>query len=280
MPACNQTHYQIICTGKSSLIGAIFRMACVEGDIKIDGVDTSAISLEKLRSSIAIIPQDPVLFSGTLRRYCIDNLHTYTPQRCKISRPSSNHSEFITIHWLQKPWPVRGVRRCRHLERFGEGGVERCRIWSGGIRFARSGARQQFQRWPTPADLPGAGHSTEKSHPCAGWGNCERRPQVQIFTATSTSLFLRIFRISNRFVVCVPGPIYWSKKPFAKSSLNAQFWPSLIVCTQSSTQIEFSWWTLARLSSLMRHISCYSVIRAFSAAWWKLSDHRNIDDWL
>jgi len=38
-----------------------------EGTIIIDGQDTRAIGLAKLRSNIAVIPQDPVLFSGTLR---------------------------------------------------------------------------------------------------------------------------------------------------------------------------------------------------------------------
>lgn len=54
--------------GKSSLIGALFRLAVIEGNIFIDGVETSSIKLCDLRSKISIIPQDPVLFSGTLRR--------------------------------------------------------------------------------------------------------------------------------------------------------------------------------------------------------------------
>lgn len=54
--------------GKSSLISAIFRLANIEGEIIIDGIETSTIALDDLRSRIAIIPQDPILFSGTLRR--------------------------------------------------------------------------------------------------------------------------------------------------------------------------------------------------------------------
>jgi ABC-type multidrug transport system fused ATPase/permease subunit len=54
--------------GKSSLIAALFRLANVEGTIRIDGLDTGTIGLHQLRRHISIIPQDPVLFSGTLRR--------------------------------------------------------------------------------------------------------------------------------------------------------------------------------------------------------------------
>lgn len=54
--------------GKSSLISALFRLAKIDGVIEIDGIDTGSICLEDLRRNISIIPQDPVLFSGTLRR--------------------------------------------------------------------------------------------------------------------------------------------------------------------------------------------------------------------
>ncbi|KAL5283205.1 ABCC4.2 family protein [Megaselia abdita] len=53
--------------GKSSIIQAIFRLAYNEGTVKIDGIDIEKMDLQDLRSKISIIPQDPVLFSGSLR---------------------------------------------------------------------------------------------------------------------------------------------------------------------------------------------------------------------
>lgn len=64
--------------GKSSIMVALFRMSELSnGFIKIDGVDVSKIGLNDLRSGISIIPQDPLLFSGTLRSN-IDPFNTKT----------------------------------------------------------------------------------------------------------------------------------------------------------------------------------------------------------
>ncbi|KAL6438750.1 hypothetical protein ACFW04_004624 [Cataglyphis niger] len=54
--------------GKSSLINALFRLACVEGEIRIDDISTSVIALHNFRSKISIIPQEPFLFTGSLRQ--------------------------------------------------------------------------------------------------------------------------------------------------------------------------------------------------------------------
>ncbi|KAK3603103.1 hypothetical protein CHS0354_027887 [Potamilus streckersoni] len=63
--------------GKSSLMVAILRMAEPSGDLIIDNINVLKIGLHELRKKISVIPQDPVLFSGTLRRN-LDPFDEYT----------------------------------------------------------------------------------------------------------------------------------------------------------------------------------------------------------
>ncbi|WVQ74584.1 hypothetical protein IAR50_004185 [Cryptococcus sp. DSM 104548] len=54
-------------SGKSTLALALLRMLPTSGKVLIDGVDTAKINLHALRSNVTIIPQDPILLSGSLR---------------------------------------------------------------------------------------------------------------------------------------------------------------------------------------------------------------------
>ncbi|KAG7207748.1 hypothetical protein KM043_009360 [Ampulex compressa] len=65
--------------GKSSLISVIFRLFAegLEGEVSIDGKDTATLGLQELRSRISIIPQEPVLFSRSLR-YNLDPFEQYS----------------------------------------------------------------------------------------------------------------------------------------------------------------------------------------------------------
>ncbi|XP_064442021.1 ATP-binding cassette sub-family C member 4 isoform X3 [Mirounga angustirostris] len=54
--------------GKSSLISALFRLSEPEGRIWIDKILTTEIGLHDLRKKMSIIPQEPVLFTGTMRK--------------------------------------------------------------------------------------------------------------------------------------------------------------------------------------------------------------------
>ncbi|KAM9942610.1 hypothetical protein ACTFIT_005997 [Dictyostelium discoideum] len=63
--------------GKSTIANCLFRLVeCSKGSILIDGIDIKTIDLNKLRGSLGIVPQEPWLFSGTIRSN-IDPLNQY-----------------------------------------------------------------------------------------------------------------------------------------------------------------------------------------------------------
>ncbi|KAI1135673.1 P-loop containing nucleoside triphosphate hydrolase protein [Hypoxylon sp. FL0543] len=66
--------------GKSSLTLAIFRALEAEtGKILIDNIDISLIGLQDLREAVTIVPQDPTLFTGTIRTN-LDPFDLYTDE--------------------------------------------------------------------------------------------------------------------------------------------------------------------------------------------------------
>ena len=66
--------------GKSSILAALFRMTEPDGTIIIDEVDVKLIGLHDLRKKISIIPQDPVVFTGSVRKN-IDPFNEQTDEK-------------------------------------------------------------------------------------------------------------------------------------------------------------------------------------------------------
>lgn len=54
-------------SGKSSLINALLKFGHIDGAININGTSIHSINSHDLRSMISIVPQEPALFSGTIR---------------------------------------------------------------------------------------------------------------------------------------------------------------------------------------------------------------------
>lgn len=81
--------------GKSSLTLALFRIIeSAGGKIIIDDIDISKIGLHSLRSRLTIIPQDPVLFSGTLRMN-IDPFNSYSDDAVWTALENSHLKLFV-----------------------------------------------------------------------------------------------------------------------------------------------------------------------------------------
>ena len=82
--------------GKSSLTLALFRLIePASGTIKIDNVDIAKLGLHSLRSRITIIPQDPVLFSGSLR-HNLDPFDMYDDSAVWEALKDSHLQDFVS----------------------------------------------------------------------------------------------------------------------------------------------------------------------------------------
>ena len=68
-------------SGKSTLLTLLFRIVEPRtGTVTIDGIDTATLGLQQLRRNLGIIPQTPVMFSGTLRKN-IDPFSMYSDEK-------------------------------------------------------------------------------------------------------------------------------------------------------------------------------------------------------
>jgi len=82
--------------GKSSITLSLFRIIeALNGTIEIDGREIATLKLKDLRSKITIIPQDPVLFAGTIRSN-LDPFNKYSDREimsalasCHLKVPSA-----------------------------------------------------------------------------------------------------------------------------------------------------------------------------------------------
>ncbi|XP_053413290.1 multidrug resistance-associated protein 1 isoform X3 [Nycticebus coucang] len=82
--------------GKSSLTLGLFRInESAEGEIIIDGVNIAKIGLHSLRFKITIIPQDPVLFSGSLRMN-LDPFSQYSDEEVWTSLELAHLKGFVS----------------------------------------------------------------------------------------------------------------------------------------------------------------------------------------
>eukprot|EP01127_Copromyxa_protea_P009587 TRINITY_DN2277_c0_g1_i1.p1 TRINITY_DN2277_c0_g1~~TRINITY_DN2277_c0_g1_i1.p1 ORF type:complete len:1277 (+),score=324.69 TRINITY_DN2277_c0_g1_i1:241-3831(+) len=83
-------------SGKSTLMQVLFRMVeLTSGNIYIDDVDIATLGLKELRSNLAIIPQEPTMFTGTVR-YNVDPFNEYSDGEIWEALELSSLKKYIT----------------------------------------------------------------------------------------------------------------------------------------------------------------------------------------
>jgi len=148
-------------SGKSSLMIALFRIQeLAGGTIFIDGVDARTVPLSVLRARLGIIPQDPVIFSASVR-FNLDpfDQHRYTPRA-----PCADSALVFIVNplSLQRRGAVVGA---------GVGGHEGARVVAAG-QAGRGGGRgrRQFLHGPAPAHVYRPGPAAQAQDPRPGRG--------------------------------------------------------------------------------------------------------------
>ena len=95
-------------SGKTALMVSLLRIVeLAEGEILIDGVNVAKIGLKDLRSRIAVVPQEPILFVGTIREN-IDLFNKNTDEEVWAALDSVHLGQFIRKLDQQLNSPVIG----------------------------------------------------------------------------------------------------------------------------------------------------------------------------
>ncbi|KYG65513.1 multidrug ABC transporter ATP-binding protein [Bdellovibrio bacteriovorus] len=92
-------------SGKSTFFQSLFRfIEAEEGSIVIDGVDIASVHLERLRRNLAIIPQDPTLFLGTIRNN-LDRYEEYSDEQVQEALQQASMWNYVNSlpRGLQSP---------------------------------------------------------------------------------------------------------------------------------------------------------------------------------
>lgn len=83
-------------SGKSSLMIAILRLVeLAAGEVLVDGLNLGQLGLNDVRKNITIIPQDPVIFSGTIR-FNLDPFGEYTEAELWDALDKSHMKQFVS----------------------------------------------------------------------------------------------------------------------------------------------------------------------------------------